>query len=232
MADLKEIREIHEELLVKYNPVQLLKLKTKLLADDNHSTLQFHYELLKNRSVDTVYFSVRMFFANTHNKQLVTDFLKTCFSTETDKIAKGDIIQILGHMRQMDALILAEKNINDTSSEIRYKCIIVLGWMGTDKHFDILNEILKKDLDPINRGYAATAMRQIWYNYPKTKHTIIKLLKNALLIETEDVTLQCIIVTVQDILKKKLGLKESPHGEISGDVVVAKSNSLLALEKY
>jgi hypothetical protein len=232
MANLNEIKKAYADISANYNPVGLLKLKELLLADNEKDTLLLHYELLHNRAIENIYFALRSFFADRSDKDQVATFLYSLFAKEDDNITQGDIIQILGHMRHKLGLNLAEQNYRNAHSIIRYKSLIVLGWMGTEKHLSILFQVMSKDFDSKNRGFAATSMRQIWYNYPKTKDKILSYLKLALIKESEEDALEMIIVTIQELLKKKLGLKESSRGQITGDVVAAKEKSVLALQSY
>lgn len=91
-----------------------------------------------------------------------------------------------------------------------------MGWIGTKIDLKVLNERLLTDPAPQLRGQAATAMRQIWFNHPKSKEEILKYIKTAIGEEKEEKALQEMIITVQELLKKKLGLKESKYGDITG----------------
>ena len=81
------------------------------------------------------------------------------------------------------------------------------------------------------RGYAATAMRQIWYNHPKSKDEIAGLIKKAINDEIDSEALVGMIITIQDMYRKKLGLKESTYGDISGNVLEAKDKTIKFLFK-
>lgn len=74
-------------------------------------------------------------------------------------------------------------------------------------------------------------MRQIWYNHKVTKKAITQFIKNAIEEENNEKTLIGMIITIQDIYKKKLGIKESQYGDISGDVSLAKEKTIKALKK-
>ena len=127
--------------------------------------------------------------------------------------------------------MVALENLNADKGDLRYRCIIVLGWVGTAADLVKLNERLVQDKDPNLRGYAATAMRQLWFNHPKTKDEILIYIKEAIVNEKSEEALQGMILTVQDLTKKKLGLKESKYGDVSGDIVVATDKTIEALQK-
>lgn len=88
------------------------------------------------------------------------------------------------------------------------------------------------DPDGQLRGYAATAMRQIWFNHGKTKDEILHYLKEAINKEDDERALEGIIITAQELFKKKLSLKESRYGDLSGDFKEAKSKTIIALSGY
>jgi hypothetical protein len=100
------------------------------------------------------------------------------------------------------------------------------------KDIAVLNDRLLNDPDGQLRGYAATAMRQIWFNHPKTKNEILNFLKEAITKEEDEDALRGIIITAQDLLKKKLGLKESRYGDVTGDYGAAKAKTTAALKAY
>lgn len=88
------------------------------------------------------------------------------------------------------------------------------------------------DPDGQLRGYAATAMRQIWFNHAKTKDEILHYLKEAIDKEEDDRALEGIIITAQELLKKKLGLKESKYGDVTGDYRASKTKTQDALKSF
>lgn len=120
-------------------------------------------------------------------------------------------------MRSKYAREIALENITIRKGDLRYRSIIVLGWVGNQKDIIILNDRLLNDPDGQLRGYAATAMRQIWFNHPKTKDGILHYLKEAIVKEEDERALEGIIITAQELLKKKLGLKETKYGDVTGD---------------
>ncbi|RWX00575.1 hypothetical protein [Flavobacterium cerinum] len=101
--------------------------------------------------------------------------------------------------------------------------------IGTKIDLKVLNERLLNDPDPQLRGYAATAMRQIWFKHPKSKDEILKHIKKAIPEEKKEKALEGMIITVQELLKKKLGLKESKYGEVTGDIEASKVKTITAL---
>jgi hypothetical protein len=74
------------------------------------------------------------------------------------------------------------------------------------------------------------AMRQIWFNDPKTRDKILSYLKTAIQTEQNEKALEGIITTAQDLLKKKLRLKESQSGDVTGDIILAIIKTETALE--
>jgi hypothetical protein len=81
------------------------------------------------------------------------------------------------------------------------------------------------------RGYAATAMRQIWYNFPQTKDSIAIYIYHAVLQEKNENALTGMVITIQTLFRKKFGIKESAYGDISGNVMEAKEKMMSFLAK-
>jgi hypothetical protein len=211
----------------------IFDFKESLLSSDEVPFLNLHYSILTDRDNDSLYLAVRSFFDDRKDKKKVGEFLFSKYKAGIDDVLlKADVIQILGHLRSQYAKEVALENIQANKGDLRYRSIIVLGWVASEKELDKLNDRILHDKDPQLRGYAATAMRQIWFNYPKSKDTILKYLKQAIEQEKDEKALEGIIIASQELLKKKLGLKESKYGDVSGDIIVAKAKTVAALEKY
>lgn len=73
----------------------------------------------------------------------------------------ADIIETLDHLRSKYGKTLSLQNISKANRDLRYRSIIVLGWVGDQEDIAILSERLLSDNDVQLRGYAATALRQI-----------------------------------------------------------------------
>lgn len=211
----------------------IFEFKKKLLDSDDEDVLNFHFGLLKDKENENIYRDVFSFFSLRNNKEKTGEFLFKKYKSGIEDLAlKADVIQILGHLRNKHAKEAALDNIKINKGDLRYRSIIVLGWVGNQEDIEILNERLLNDKDEQLRCYAATAMRQIWFSHPNTKEKILKCLKQAISLEKNEKALEGIIITTQELLKKKLGLKESKYGDVSGDIIVAKAKTTTALEKY
>jgi HEAT repeat protein len=233
------LNELYQNLKKAKNPYDVIfNLKEVLLSSDHHDFLEFHYSIIQDKSLpDNVRSNIKSFFfseaANKRNKETVAEFLYNKYLQGIEDISlRADVIQLLGNLRSKFAKQVALENITIRKGDLRYRSIIVLGWVGDKNDLEILNERLINDPEPQLRGYAATAMRQIWFNHPKTKDAILKLLKIAIEHEEDEKALEGIIITTQELLKKKLGLKETKYGDVSGDMVVSKNKTAAALENY
>lgn len=230
--DLKMIEERYLEMQREEKWLSIyFAFEKMLLQSDSEEYLEMHYKYLKDRDKKALYYYLRDAFGKRKDKDFVSQFLKVKFEQEEDTITKGDIIQILGNIKSKYAEILALDNICSDNKDIRYRCIIVLGWVGKDHTLPVLNERMLHDTIGQLRGYAATAMRQIWYNHPKTKEQITQLIKIAINKEADNDALIGMIITIQDMYRKKLGLKESTYGDVSGDVETAKDKTIKFLSK-
>lgn len=202
-----------------------------LLSDDEEETLLVHLTLLSHNEDLYLKNELFSFFTDRKDKEKVCNFLLQRYEEEKNLYVKADIIQLLGHLRCPESKNLAEKEISSPYEDIRYRCIIVLGWIGDIQTLPILNQFMEKDHSGKLRGYSATAMRQIWHNYPDVKNDIINMIINVIEKETNEDALIGMIVTLQDLYQKKFGLIESNYGDIEGDVTIAKDNFISFLNK-
>jgi hypothetical protein len=209
----------------------IFDFKELLLNFDEKNVLEFHFSLLSKIKDEYLYRDILYFFADRKNKSEVADFLYEKYYQETNESVKSDILKILGNIKAPIARTLSLQDIKSDSFDLRYSCIIVLGWTGTKKNLPILNEQMLNDKEGQLRGYAATAMRQIWYNHPETKDKIAGYIFNAAPQEQDDNALTGMIITIQTLYRKKFGIKESTYGDISGNVPEAKEKMMNFLKK-
>ncbi|GGE45596.1 HEAT repeat protein [Pedobacter psychrotolerans] len=232
--DLDELKVQYKALLeMEDTDDGIFEFKTKLLSSDADEVLDFHLEILSKGDDEYLKRDLFAFFSDRKDKTHVGQFLYDRYKSGIEDLnVKADLIQILGHLRSKYAREVALENITIRKGDLRYRSIIVLGWVGTHKDLSVLNDRLLNDPDGQLRGYAATAMRQIWFNHPKTKDEILSYLKAAIAQEDDDRALEGIIITAQELLKKKLGLKESKYGDVTGDYQTAKVKTIDALKAY
>ncbi len=237
--DITTLNELYQNLKKSKDPYDVIfDFKAVLLSSDQPDFLEFHYNIIQDKSLsENVRSNIKSFFfseaGNKRNKETVANFLYNKYRQGIEDITlRADVIQLLGNLRSTYAREVALENITIRKGDLRYRSIIVLGWVGDKNDLEILNDRLLNDPDPQLRGYAATAMRQIWFNHPKTKDAILKYLKIAIEQEEDEKALEGIIITTQELLKKKLGLKETKYGDVSGDMIVSKTKTAAALENY
>ena len=214
----------------------IFELKKDLLSSDSIELLEFHYTIMKDNSIKpSIRNMIMQFFysdiENKRDKKNVSEFLFEKYNNEHDINLKSDILRILGHLRSPIAKLIAVKELNSVSEQIRYNSIIVIGWTGVNEDIPLLNERLLNDPIGKLRGYAATSMRQIWFNFPDTKDIITDYIYNSALTENDSDALVGMIITIQDLYKKKFGIKESRYGDVSGDVISAKEKMMIFLDK-
>lgn len=234
MTKIESLQKHYKELiLLEDSDDGIFEFKSELLSSDDDDVLEFHFKILEDKNDEYLKRDLFAFFSDRKDKEKVDEFLYKKYKDGIDNVElRADVIQILGHLRGKHAKEVALENIAIRKGDLRYRSIIVLGWVGSKTDLKVLNERLLADPDPQLRGYAATAMRQIWFNHPKTKDDILRYIKEAIEKETAPEALEGMIITAQDLLKKKLGLKESKYGEVTGDMEEAKIKTIAALKSY
>lgn len=146
----------------------------KLLSSNSDEILTYHLSLL--RFQDNFLFHNVMCSSFSKRGEQGADFLfKKLLDEKTSTNIKADIIHILGVMKYEKILSILPKTINDKNEIIRYKTIIVLGWLGSRNEIDILANVLNSgDIDYL-RGFSATAMRQIWFRHENLSKVILNI---------------------------------------------------------
>lgn len=166
MSQIAEIQKLIEELknddseFIPFKKTE--KLKQLLLERNDEEMLQFHYSLFSQVDNRELYYDVRSSFSE-RPKEIIEPFLLKKLKTVDNIDLKADIVQLLGSIGSAKILPFAKANITSENRQLRYRCIIVIGWVGGKEELPILIERLKNDPDDVLRGYAATAMRQMWF---------------------------------------------------------------------
>lgn len=159
-------------------------------------------------------------------------FLKEKLKTETDALAKSNVIHIIGLSYNKEYLPYILPYLDDANDEIRYKAIIACGWLGDAEAIKILKEHYVTEKDALLRGFIVSTMRQIFFRHKETKQQIVDFIYVKIPEETYNELLAIMIVVLQDLTKVKFGLKEDSYsGEISGDIAKAKDKVLKKIKK-
>lgn len=203
-----------------------------LLEHHDREHLDFHFGLLRNREHFYFYCSIRAAFKK-HGARGEA-YLVERFQSETDAHLRGDALQILGGLRSKSARELAREAALADEETLRYRGVIVLGWVGTMRDMrTVLRDRLLNDPSAFVRGNAATAFRQVWYRIARAKDPAIKILGEALEVEEDREAVCSIVVSLQDIMKRRFGIRE-PRDEpgFVGDADAAKGRALRSVARW
>jgi hypothetical protein len=133
-------------------------------------------------------------------------------------------------MRSREARRIALEFLTSKEPKLRHFAGVLLGWVGPESDLTKLGSLLLTDEDPRVRGAGAGAQCQMWYRIPKIKSRLLWYSKQAIERETDEEVQQDIVIMVQTVLKKRLGIKENiDEGTITGDIpkAVIKTKKLL-----
>jgi hypothetical protein len=228
-----DIRKQYNELKNADDTGKLISFLNEFTKDNSVEYLNFHYSLLKDRENENFFYHIRAAFKQ--RKKEGFDFLLEKIRTEQDEILKSEAIFILGLMRCSEIKEETAKLYHvATNFNVKYNCIVVLGWIGsTSKDIHFLSNIMNNLSENSElRAYAVSALRQIWYNNNAFTVEILQIYNIILKKDNDYVIDSTIIVCVQDILRKKFGISESRYGKISGSVEKAKQKTINAIDKY
>lgn len=227
--NIENIKKEYYQLLNRYDEVMLTDFCNDLCDSNDDDILDFHYEILKNKENELLFYAIRGCF-DRHGERGKMFLLKK-IQIEQDSDLKAEALFLLGTMECKQIKPIAIRFLEHENNRDRYYAIIILGWIGTLEDLPILNERLVNEPNDELRGYAATAMRQIWYNHPESKDAIAGYILNAAPQEKNTEALTGMIITIQTLYRKKFGIKESSYGDVSGDVAEAKEKMLVFLNK-
>lgn len=154
-------------------------------------------------------------------------FLLKKLNSETDNLIRSNIIHIIGLTHDRKYLPSIIPFLKNEDQEVRYKAIVVCGWLGDTETINILKVHYQSEQVDILRGFTISAMRQIFFRHKETKDEIVKFIYTKLPKEIDEEVIAIMIVVLQDLTKIKYGLKEDPYsGEVSGNILKAKCKIL------
>jgi len=229
-----------EELKQFYKNTDTLDLQLdfieKLLENNEEEIIDYHYNLLKERDDMRFFHMIRSDFKKRGSSG--KSFLLHKIQHEKDLILKSEALFIIGGMKNLEENDI--KIIKETANEfinkkydytLQYYGIIILGWLGKKEEISILSKELFENNDENLAAYAASALRQIWYNHKRLKKQILNTYFKSLVNNNNNNIESTVIACVQELLQRKFGIKESQYGEIYGDLDEAKAKTLKALQK-
>jgi len=234
--NLKELKLEYNYLLNGTSKITITDFVNLLIEHSDASVIEFQYSLLKNFDNNDLFYAIRGEFYR--HKKDGKIFLLNKIKTEKDIDLKAEALFILGGLDdltldEIDLIKNVAKNFlkNYTEYKFQYYGIIVIGWIGKKEELALLNYELQNNTHVQLRGYAASALRQIWYEHPRLKKSILKIYYDALTNELDEKVNLDIVASVQTLLMKKFGIKETIYGEVLGDISKAKEKAIKAIDK-
>jgi HEAT repeat protein len=207
------------------------QLSAALLASNDADVLRFHYGALRDRSNHDLYLRLRAAFAR-RPVAAVGDFLLDCARTEREPTMRADVLHLLGMLQHPAALGLARAALRDANPELRQRGCYVLGWLGHARDIACLGEVLRHDPDPNVRRAAATSHRPFFEHARRSKAALLRSLSLALPSEQDADVVGWIVLSVQDLLGKRFGMRwNAAEDQLVGDSAAARDRSEAALRR-
>ncbi len=175
------------------------------------------YNLLRNCKIAILRSILRKDFITRPNAE---GFLIDQSKIETDSYMQGEILQLLGHMKSSCAAPMAREYLNHNQNGHREVALFVLGWVGTENDIPLLTKHLLMEQEPHLRITAASAHRQLAHRMPELKMKLILSLKQGFENEKDDEVIPWIIIMIETVLIKRLGIREDKdnpdvwHGDL------------------
>ena len=187
---------------------EILKFKKSLLSYNSHDAYNFHYELLRNRANRKLYQHIRAALIKRPN---IEEFLLGKLKTEKDAEIQADILHVLGRVGSPHASDMAREFLGYENESLNEVASYVLGWVGNENDLRLLNDQMLNGKTPLLRITAASAHRQMASRMPEIKMEIIRSLKQGFEHEKDDEVIPWIIIMIETILVKRLGIREDKN---------------------
>jgi len=209
------------------HPEDAEALVRALLASNSPETLEYHFSLLRDRENKPLYYRIRASFKD-HGPD-AEKYLLQRVKTERDPRLLADACVLLATMSSTEALPLARRMAESNDPELRYQGIAVIGWMGDEGDHAVVAAALLRDQDARVRSYAASALAQMHKRLPALQEKSLSFLLQAIETERDEDSLARIIFSVQEISRKKFGLKwDANEGVFVGNVAEAREKARIA----
>ena len=214
---------------------RIVKLTNEIVKDNSEEMMRMHYESFGDCRSCIIHESICRSFKD-RGKIGEKFLLEQLKRTDLSELKRADTIQVLGLMRCKEIPKIVEPYLDGKSELLLYKAIITMGWCGDRSTLDMLEKPLHEAKDPLMRGYAATAMRQIWFKHTETGPVIIQKLAKALETETDKTAVSLIMTSVQDMLFVKFGMHETiswhSNCKLSGNGIRSKKKFFAYLAEH
>lgn len=216
MTDISSLQTTFDCIKRNSDPSARIEFGVALLHSNAPEYLDYHYHLLELNDCDAELFALicRKF---GQRGDAGESYLSTRIETETSDRVRATVLQILGGFKYTKGKCLgqtaqlARSFLDSSNPELRLRALWVIGWLGGSTDFAQLAEVLRSDPEPKNRGSAATAMMQIFFNDKSVATDALAHLKGSLMSEADLGALEEILISIQEISGEKLGLNASTH---------------------
>lgn len=191
----------------------------KIQSEKNMKTIDFYFKLLKDKRNINLFCVLRSFFDKfgENGKIYLLEFLSK--SDDKDLIAEAIMI-LSGYPYQCkEVLPYIHKYITDENDDLRYRCIISLGWIGDKNAFSLLYKCFQTENNMTNKGYTLSSMRQLYFRIPELKSNILEVYKEVMRSNPSQDIILIIGLCLQTLLRMKIGIVEDEKGIHSTDSI-------------
>ena len=210
-----------------------VKFISALQTDVTYEKIDFYFRLLKDKRNPPLFLALRAFFDKFGGRG--ERYLLGFLSESGDKNLAAEAITILsGHSYQSkEALPYIRRYMADCDENLRHSAIIALGLVGEENDFVLLRERAEHEAEAVGKGYALSAMRQMYFRIPRLKKQVLECYQKEISASDNGDLILIIAACTQDLLKKRLNITENERGIHAKDTPEAiKAKVIKLLEKY
>ena len=210
MKEIKDFDILYEKLNKSHDEDDFLEFVWELMETPY---TEYHYSLIINKSTNNVFRESLWSRFDEHSD--AESFLLNKLDKNLNEDFHGEILFCLGKIADLNngkqkqrTLEYSIKFVKNSNANTREKAIIVLGWLGGNKEIDLLGNILLNDTINKCRAWSASSFMQISFRKKINFEKILPYFYKALKQEKDFFVIGNIVNSVQEILKKKFGLKQ------------------------
>lgn len=214
---------------------KIMNFIKELQTNVTEEKISFYFSLLKDERNVHLFLTLRAFFDKygKRGESFLLNYLSKNDASDTKLISEAIMI-LSGHNYQCESVLpYIYKYITSSDEELRYKSIIALGWIGKEDDFTLLVDSVKNETSLNNKGYALSAMRQMFFRLPQLKNNILDVYSHEIESTDNEDIIFIIGLCIQDLLRKKLYITEDErgiHSKDSSEIVKNKVMKILSKE--
>ena len=231
MKEIRDFEKWYKEVNCSKEKIEMIKFTAELLRTPY---TEYYYSIMINKNTNK--FLKDTLWQRFYDHKDADIFLLNKLENKLDTEFHGEIIYCLGKIidqknnnQKTTVLEYTKEFTNNSNENTREKAVIILGWIGGNEEIDLLGNILLNDTHNKCRAWASTSFMQMSFRRKINLEKVLPYLYKSIKQEQDSFVNECIIDTLQELTKKKFGLRKK---DLDTDNTEAINNSKIKVIKY